>query len=69
MSGVAFPEQDGFEDLPNLSVTPMLAKYISRVGCSCDMNKVNNLRRNGFSKAMEGQCIVLFGKFSMWHIR
>ena len=67
--GVSFPEEEGLEQLPDLSVAPVLAQDVSRVFIAINMVEPNDGSCNGFTYVVKQQSIVVLVEVGMWNCR
>ena len=65
VGSVSFPEHQWAEELPNIIVTPMLAKNVRRILGPTDEMKTNKSRGNCFTNTVKRQCSVSLVKLSM----
>ena len=67
--GVSFPEEEGLEQLPDLSVAPVLAQYVGRVVVTINMVKPNDGTCYGLTNMVKQQSIVALVELGMWNNR
>jgi len=67
--GVSFPEEEGLEQLPDLSVAPVLAQDVGRVFIAIDMVEPDDGACYGLASAVKQQSIMAVVELGMWNCR